>query len=434
MNKRWLWIILGVVAFGVVLFSGAVAGAGLTYFALQARPARAALDTIIETVNQTDSDYEAGVLVLHVDQESPAAEAGIQRGDIILAVEDQKVDSTLELMQIIENKSAGEEVTFTVQHCETTQDLSVRLEERNGHIYLGLQFSRSQIFDLRPFERGETIIPFERNAFMITRVIPDSPAAEAGLNTGEIIIAVDEEKFQPGDELADIIHSYQPGDEVTLSISQPGIDKVQQVAVTLGENPENEGLAFLGVEYMSVPGFGGEEGKDGQFFHFEIPNFDGSRIPFPLLPENIMPFIHEFPPLPDGVKGAVVIRTVTEDSPAAEAGLEAGDVITAINGEEISNPEAFIETVRSFEVGDKITLTIYRNKEETALEIVVVLGEDPDIEGQSYMGVGIGGFLRIEPNGPSSVPENPFHFEFQFPWQDGSRPEDHLQPDQGEEA
>lgn len=434
MNKRWLWIILGVVAFGVVLFSGAVAGAGLTYFALQARPARAALDTIIETVNQTDSDYEAGVLVLHVDQESPAAEAGIQRGDIILAVEDQKVDSTLELMQIIENKSAGEEVTFTVQHCETTQDLSVRLEERNGHIYLGLQFSRSQIFDLRPFERGETIIPFERNAFMITRVIPDSPAAEAGLNTGEIIIAVDEEKFQPGDELADIIHSYQPGDEVTLSISQPGIDKVQQVAVTLGENPENEGLAFLGVEYMSVPGFGGEEGKDGQFFHFEIPNFDGSRIPFPLLPENIMPFIHEFPPLPDGVKGAVVIRTVTKDSPAAEAGLEAGDVITAINGEEISNPEAFIETVRSFEVGDKITLTIYRNKEETALEIVVVLGEDPDIEGQSYMGVGIGGFLRIEPNGPSSVPENPFHFEFQFPWQDGSRPEDHLQPDQGEEA
>ncbi len=434
MNKRWLWIILGVVAFGVVLFSGAVAGAGLTYLALQARPARAALDTIIETVYQTDSDYEAGVLVLHVDQESPAAEAGIQRGDIILAVEDQKVDSTLELMQIIENKSAGEEVTFTVQHCETTQDLSVRLEERNGHIYLGLQFSRSQIFDLRPFERGETIIPFERNAFMITRVIPDSPAAEAGLNTGEIIIAVDEEKFQPGDELADIIHSYQPGDEVTLSISQPGIDKVQQVAVTLGENPENEGLAFLGVEYMSVPGFGGEEGKDGQFFHFEIPNFDGSRIPFPLLPENIMPFIHEFPPLPDGVKGAVVIRTVTEDSPAAEAGLEAGDVITAINGEEISNPEAFIETVRSFEVGDKITLTIYRNKEETALEIVVVLGEDPDIEGQSYMGVGIGGFLRIEPNGPSSVPENPFHFEFQFPWQDGSRPEDHLQPDQGEEA
>lgn len=80
MNKRWLWILIGVVVLCIVLFSGAVAGAGLTYFALQARPARAALDTIIETVNQVDGDYEAGVLVLHVDKGSPAEDSGIQRG------------------------------------------------------------------------------------------------------------------------------------------------------------------------------------------------------------------------------------------------------------------------------------------------------------------------------------------------------------------
>ncbi len=433
MNKRWLWILIGVVAFCMVLFSGAVAGAGLTYFILQARPAKAALDTIIETVNQPNSDYEEGVLVLHVDQGSPAAEAGIQRGDIILAVDEQLVDTDLELMQAIESKSAGEEVVLTIQHCESTQDLTVQLEERNGHIYLGLQFGRSRILDLTPFEGGRALVPFGRPAFVITQVIQNSPADDAGLSAGDIILSVDEQEIKVGDELVDIIHSYQPGEEITLGISQPGTEKVSQVVVTLGENPDNESLAYLGIKYMNIPGFGGE-GTGGQFFHFELPKFEGDQFPLPQLPENIMPFMHKFPPLPDSVKGAVVIRTIVEDSPAAEAGLEAGDVVTAINGEEISDPESFVGEVRSFDPGDVITLTVYRNGEEKALEIEVVLGENPEVDGQAYLGVELGGFLRFDGSAPLQDPDNPFHFEFQFPWQEGNWPKNQNQPGFGEEA
>jgi len=434
MNKRWLWILIGVAAFFVVLFSGAVAGAGLTYFALQARPARAALDTIIETVSQADSDYEQGVLVLHVDQGSPAAETGIQRGDIILAVDDQKVNSTIELLQALENKSKGEDVTFTIQHCETSEDLSLLLEERDGHIYLGLQFSRSPIFDMRPFVQWGAELPFNQPAFMVTHVIPDSPADKAGLNPGDIIIAVDEDVFQAEDDLADIIHSNQPGDEITLSIFQPGADEPRQVAVTLGENPDDVSLAYLGVEYSSIPGTGSNEGQGEQFFHFEIPRSEGEQTPFQLLPEDIMPFMHNFPNLPEGLEGAVVIHTVTEDSPAARAGLKPGDVITNINGEGISNPESFVESVRSFDPGDEITLSVYRNGETESLEIDVVLVEDPEVEGQPYLGVGIGGFLRFERKVPSRDPLNPFHFEFRLPWQDGSSPKNRLQPIPSEEA
>ena len=147
-----------------------------------------------------------------------------------------------------------------------------------------------------------------------------------------------------------------------------------------------------------------------------------------------MPFFHEFPPLPDGLKGGVVIRTVTEDSPAAEAGLEAGDVVTAINGELISDPESFVETVRRFDPGYEIILTVYRNGEDKALEILVILGENPEVDGQAYLGVEIGGFFRFEGKGPSLDPQNPFHFEFQFPWQDGNWPDSHKEQGPGEEA
>jgi S1-C subfamily serine protease len=434
MNKRWLWILLGVIAFCLVLFSGAIAGAGLTYFALQANPVRAARNMIVEAFNPASDKNEAGVIVLHVDQGSPAAEAGIERGDIILAVGDQEVNSILELMNALGDKSAGDEVTFTVQHCGTSKEFTVQLEERNDHIYLGLQLSRSQIFGQTPLDRGGIVVSSDQLVFIITRVISGSPADEAGLKTGDVISAVNEQAFKSADDLADTIHSYQPGDEITLSISQPGTNEPRQITVTLGENPENQSQAYLGIEYMNIPGPGAVEGGNGQFFHFELPKSDGQHPPFPQLPENMMPFMPGFPQLPEGINRAVVIHTITPQSPAAEAGLEPGDVITAINDETISDLNSFIEVVHSFEPGDMITLTIYRNRENEPLEVEVALGEDPQVPGQAYLGVGIGELSWSGQGNPLIDPENPFHFKFHFPWQDGNPPENRIEPLPGEEA
>ncbi len=60
-------------------------------------------------------------------------------------------------------------------------------------------------------------------------------------------------------------------------------------------------------------------------------------------------------------KGAAV-RSITEDGPAADAGLEENDIITAINGEEISGSKALVDAVRGSRRGkpgkrtDDITL------------------------------------------------------------------------------
>lgn len=433
MNKRWLWILIGVIVLFVVLFSGVVAGAGLTYLALQARPAQAAREIILDTVI-SKGDYEPGVLVQHVDQDSPAAEAGIKRGDIILAVEGQQVNTNLEVMEAIEGKSSGDEVTLTIQHCETTQKVAIQLEERNGHVYLGLQPSRTRIFNLRPFTRGPAPLPVDSPAFVITRVVSDSPADEAGLSPGDMIIAIDGESFHSEDDLAEVIHAGQPGDEITISIWSPMFDDPRQVAVTLGENPRVDDQAYLGIEYIAVPDFseGATEGEG--FFQFEFPEFQEEDLPLPKLPMDIMPFMHDFPAFPEGVKQAVVINTVIEDSPAEKAGLEPGDVIISIDGEAISGSGSLAETIHSLEPGDEITLTVYRNGEEEPLEIEVVLGEDPGGDGQAYLGVGISGFFRFKQFGPSDDQQDPFHFDFHFPWQDENWPREHIDPLPGDDA
>lgn len=72
----------------------------------------------------------------------------------------------------------------------------------------------------------------------------------------------------------------------------------------------------------------------------------------------------------------VYVRTVEENSPAANAGLKVGDIITKINGDEISSIEQLNRYKNTHSIGETITLTIVRNGEE--IDVEVTLGETPE--------------------------------------------------------
>ena len=73
-----------------------------------------------------------------------------------------------------------------------------------------------------------------------------------------------------------------------------------------------------------------------------------------------------------GYPAGVVVYSVAEDSPAAEAGIQAGDIITAINGQEISSYAAMISEKNKYNAGDTITVTVYSNR--TSKDLSVTLG------------------------------------------------------------
>ena len=74
-----------------------------------------------------------------------------------------------------------------------------------------------------------------------------------------------------------------------------------------------------------------------------------------------------------GLPKGAAIRSVVEDSPAEEAGLKTNDIITAVNGEEISGQSELVKYVKVAAVGDKLKLTVYRQGE--TLELTVTVGE-----------------------------------------------------------
>lgn len=240
-----------------------------------------------------------------------------------------------------------------------------------------------QIGDLLPWARTEVSVQptaeLDRTpsiqvitpGAVLTEVVPDSPADQAGLRVGDVIVAVDGQQVGVEGDLAELIAGYQPHDRVTLEI-QRSDQEAWRVSVELAEHPEREGVAYLGVFYRSDMQFqfrGGEE----------LP-FDLEELPFT--------------PPRGGAWQGVVVTLVVEGSPADEAGLRQGDVIAAIDGEPLANPQQLSDAIAGHQPGDRVTLTVLRSG-EAEREIEVRLGERPDQKGQAYLGVSLGGGFRF---------------------------------------
>ncbi len=67
----------------------------------------------------------------------------------------------------------------------------------------------------------------------------------------------------------------------------------------------------------------------------------------------------------------VIVRTVTENSPAAKAGIEVDDLIVKANGQTISSVQEINDIKEDLKVGDSITLTIYKDGELRDINIIL---------------------------------------------------------------
>jgi S1-C subfamily serine protease len=82
------------------------------------------------------------------------------------------------------------------------------------------------------------------------------------------------------------------------------------------------------------------------------------------------------------VKEGAIIREVIDDSPAARAGLQVGDVVTAVNGEAVDAEHTLRDRVAAHQPNDTIDLTVLRSGE--TLTISVTLGERKGFDVQGY--------------------------------------------------
>jgi len=87
---------------------------------------------------------------------------------------------------------------------------------------------------------------------LVVEVVADTPAAEAGLQAGDIITAIDHTPIDANHDLADIVQQYQPGDRVTIHFLRR--NAAESVRVELGTDPDNARQPYLGVYFRALTG------------------------------------------------------------------------------------------------------------------------------------------------------------------------------------
>ncbi len=386
MNNRILKALAVLAGFSLVLFVGAIVGGGIVYALTQ-------LGDVLPVVRAQEVDPGYGIVIASVEPDGPAAEAGVVRGDIVLEIDGEALEDVGDLMRYLDELEPGDEVELTVLHGDELRTLTATLGDRDGGVYLGV-FPCGGVHkeidvdvDVRVGGPGAVII----------EVMADSTAEEAGLQEGDVIMAVDGQELDAENRLADLIVGYEPGDTVTLKIERPDDEGPFEMTVELGAHPDEEDTAYLGVRYGSLPRI--DVFRDKPLPFGELEEFEFDELPFAF---------------PEGeVKQGAVVQSVFEDSPASAAGLEEGDVVTAIDGEPVEDPQALADAIAAREPGDTITLTVYQRDSEEEREIEIALAEHPDEEGKAYLGVLIGGFFSLERR-HFEGDERRYDFDFDF--------------------
>lgn len=245
----------------------------------------------------------------------------------------------------------------------------------------------------------------------ITEVVKDSPAEKAGLRKDDVIVRFENENITSTRKLTRLVSEVAPDHTVRLTVSRGGSE--QDVSVTVGKRENTfsfnriEGLEAL--KDMDV--FKGKQLEalkrldklkefhkmtpDGKVWKWEGSGPDGYVWAFGnsrrigVSTTELTKQLAEYFGIADGQ--GVLITSVADDSPAAKAGLKAGDIVTAIDGEKVDSSGDLSRAINKKKDGD-VTLTVIRKGNQRNVTVTPKEGGPMVVPGAPR---GAGGGARI---------------------------------------
>ena len=173
----------------------------------------------------------AGALVATVEADGPAAKAGLRAGDVVTSVGGKAITSPRDLARTIGDARPGSTVELAVRRDGAAQEIRVTLAAlRDGRERASAEqaTNRGQVgVALAPLNdaiRQQLGLPAGTDGAVIAEVRPDSPAAQAGLKTGDVIVAVGATEVKDPDAAVRAIReaTATPGSAVALRILRDG--------------------------------------------------------------------------------------------------------------------------------------------------------------------------------------------------------------------
>jgi len=219
--------------------------------------------------------------------------------------------------------------------------------EKDGTPWIGIFTQKidpnlKEAFDL---DRAEGVV--------VVDVMKDSPAEKAGLQRKDIVISINGKKVDSPEVLSEYVQETHPGDTATIVVLLNG--KEDTYPVVVGNRPGRR-------SDVARQNYGDNLRK-----YFQFGSTPNSYIGTQIIDLNKQ--LADYFQVPDGE--GVLVTEVEKDSPAEKAGLKAGDVIVAVDGQTVAETQDLVDQIGDKEKGDKVTIAYYRRGAKAELPVEV---------------------------------------------------------------
>jgi serine protease Do len=178
---------------------------------------------------------------------------------------------------------------------------------------------------------------------LIADVVQDSPAAKAGIAAGDIIVEFDKKKVDSPQDLQKVVALTTPGKGVPIKVWRDKGEKTLEIKI--GDTPEdtvalksnNKGKSLLGLDVRPI--------TPDVARQLNLRNTEG-----------------------------VIVFGVEEESAAAEAGLQRGDLIREVNRQRVRNLQDFERATHDLKDGDRVTVLLQRGQQALYVAFTVARG------------------------------------------------------------
>ena len=174
---------------------------------------------------------------------------------------------------------------------------------------------------------------------LVADVVKDSPAEKGGLKPGDVVVALNGKPVSDNSQLTRDVGVIPPGSTVKLDIVREG--KQRTVEVKLAERPDEK------EQGGRTPTKSGQDKEQGDLLGLSV--------------QDVTPQLARQSQVDPATKGAVVVD-VAPDSPAADAGLEPGDVVLEVNRRAVASAAEYKTAVKGVKKGDTALVRVRRGQ------------------------------------------------------------------------
>jgi len=221
--------------------------------------------------------------------------------------------------------ASGQGIGFAIP-INMAKEIAPQLQEK-GHVTRG--WLGVGIQEMTP-ELAKSFGLKEKKGALVAEVVSGSPAEKAGIEQGDVIVEFDGKEVTESKDLPRMVASTPVGKAVTIKLSRSG--KVLDRQVKVGEMEEKT----------------------------EVVKTHSTKKSLGITVQNVTPEIAKGLGLKK--ETGVVVTRVEPGSPAADAGIQTGDVIHEVNRKPVKNVEDFIQKVEKAKDQDHVLLFLQRGQ------------------------------------------------------------------------